>query len=128
MVIFHKTYIRLKHVHIAPSSVYGVLMMRLQSLFIALIATSTILFSTNVSARVGPAYDDGSSYGYACTHHVNGHVLLRSGPGQNYKALARMPNGSDVSIIGERTVNGWLWYKIKFCRNMGWARSDYICR
>ena len=53
--------------------------MRLQSLFIALIATSTILFSTNVSARVGPAYDDGSSYGYACTHHINGHVLLRSG-------------------------------------------------
>lgn len=52
MVIFHKTYIRLKHVHITPSSVYGVLMMRLQSLFIALIATSTILFSTNVSARV----------------------------------------------------------------------------
>lgn len=45
MVIFHKTYIRLKHVHITPSSVYGVLMMRLQSLFIALIATSTIFFS-----------------------------------------------------------------------------------
>lgn len=108
-------------------SAYGVLMMKLKSLFIALIATSAIGFSTNISAKVGPAYNGGGSYGYACTHQTNGNVLLRSGPGQNYKVLARMPNGSDVSIIGERNSNGWVWYKVKFGRSVGWARSDYIC-
>lgn len=99
--------------------------MKLKLLFIAL-ATMTAFVSLNAHA-VGPAYNGGGSYGYACTHQQNSNVLLRSGPGQKYKVLARMPNGSDVSIIGKREVGGWLWYKVKYGRLVGWARHDYIC-
>lgn len=100
--------------------------MALKSLFVALITTGAFALSLNAHA-VGPAYNGGSSYGYVCTHQANSNVLLRSGPSQKHKVLARMPNGSDVSIIGEREVGGWLWYKVKYGRQVGWARHDYIC-
>lgn len=101
--------------------------MTLKSLSVALITLGTLTLSLNAHA-VGPAYNGGGSpHGSVCTHQQNGNVLLRSGPGQKYKVLARMPNGSDVSIIDEREVGGWLWYKVKYNRLVGWARHDYIC-
>lgn len=99
--------------------------MKLKSLLMATVATG--IFALSMSAHaVGPAYNGGSTYGYVCTHQGS-NVMLRSGPGQKYKVLARMPSGSDVSVIGEREVGGWLWYKVKYGRNVGWARHDYIC-
>lgn len=101
--------------------------MNLKSLLVTMIAVGAIGFSTNASARgaVGPAYT-GGAYGYVCTHEGS-NVMLRAGAGQNHKVLARMPSGSDVAVVGERSVGGWTWYKVKFGRTTGWARADYIC-
>ncbi|MDO4450076.1 MAG: SH3 domain-containing protein [Moraxella sp.] len=41
--------------------------------------------------------------------------------------MVRMPSGSDVRVLEERNVGGWLWYKVRFAGTTGWARADYIC-
>lgn len=100
--------------------------MKIKSLLTAIAVIAIGFGTTNVHARsnVGPAYNGIS--GYVCTHE-GGNVMLRAGAGQNHKVLARMPSGSDVRVLEERTSGGWLWYKVRFAGTTGWARADYIC-
>lgn len=100
--------------------------MKLKALTMTGLVAVALTSGLSASAtEVGPAYNSGE-YGYTCTHEGS-NVMLRSGPGQKYKVLARMPSGTDINILAERQVGDWVWYKIKYGRSTGWTRADYIC-
>lgn len=50
-------------------------------------------------------------------------LLLRSSAGKT-TILARMPEYSQITVIGNNTTNGY--YKVKYNNISGWAHSDYI--
>lgn len=91
-----------------------------------LIGSAVAMTGMSAQAAVGPAYY--GSAAYACTHSVNGKVTLRTGPSRGYKARLYMPNGRDVQIIDSvNAKDGFVWYKVRYGKYIGWSRSDYIC-
>ena len=52
---------------------------------------------------------------------------VRSGAGTGYRTVARLSNGSSVTVIGEETASdGVLWYKIRFTGSQG-RRPQAMC-
>lgn len=52
---------------------------------------------------------------------------VRSGAGTSYRAVARLSNGSSVTVIGEETASdGVLWYKIRFTGSQGAQTTGYV--
>lgn len=98
--------------------------MRLSAVILGLVMMGCV--ATQAVAQVGPAYS--GNYGYVCTHNTNGTVMLRKGAGQHFGVIAKMPNGSDVSVLAQANArDGFVWYKVRYGTKTGWARSDYIC-
>ncbi len=65
------------------------------------------------------------------TAYVNATSLnVRSGPGTSYQAIAKLSQGTSVTIIGEQTgTDGVLWYQIRFTGSgelTGYVSSQYI--
>lgn len=93
------------------------------------LAISTILVSTLIfqgqAVAVGPAGN--AVTGTACTHS-GGALLLRSGAGTNFKKLASIPYGSTLVILDSvNAKDGFVWYKVRFGKKIGYSRSDYVC-
>lgn len=88
---------------------------------------STLLVSpVHARSAVGPAY--GGVTHYACTNHADGMVTVRAGAGPRFKTYDLIDNGTPVVVIAEKMgKDGFIWYKIRYGRIVGWARSDYIC-
>ncbi len=52
---------------------------------------------------------------------------VRSGAGTGYRTVARLSNGSSVTVIGEETASdGVLWYKIRFTGSQGAQTTGYV--
>lgn len=57
------------------------------------------------------------------------YVRYRSRPSTNSRIYGRLFNGDVVTVIAQREVNGWLWYKIYDPNNedrTAWVASDYV--
>lgn len=46
---------------------------------------------------------------------------IRSGPGTNYELVGSLPYGTQVTILGTKTVDGYIWGQI----DNGWIRLDF---
>lgn len=65
--------------------------------------------------------------GVVCTH-TGSNVMLRSGAGQNFRVVARMPSGAYVNVLNSvRGRDGMTWYRVNYYGRVGFARADYIC-
>ncbi len=63
-----------------------------------------------------------------CTNSASGTVLLRSGPGQKFRAINSLPNGTYVEYFATtRGRDGFGWDRVRFGRQVGWMRGDYVC-
>lgn len=83
-----------------------------------------MLFQGQANA-LGPAA--GAESCYACTHS-GGSLILRAGPGQKFKKLAGIPYGTTLPIIDSVDgKDGFIWYKVRYGKRIGYARSDYVC-
>lgn len=90
---------------------------------IAALATSPV----HARSAVGPAYGGGVTH-HACTNYADGMVTVRTGAGPKFKTIDLIDNGTPVAVIAEKMGrDGFIWYKVRYGRIVGWARSDYIC-
>lgn len=98
------------------------------ALALSLSLISALMISpAHARSAVGPAYGGGATH-YACTHDDYGMVTVRAGAGSKFKTVDLIDNGTSVAVIAEKTLkDGFTWYKVKYGRIVGWARSDYIC-
>jgi hypothetical protein len=106
-------------------------------MFKTLLASVLIAGATlPVAAQVGPGlgYTDYASrpskidYGRVCTKSYNGRLSMRTGPGQNYRKIAEVPNAQYVPLnSGEYSSDGFWWWNINYNGYNGWGRADYIC-
>lgn len=93
------------------------------------ILTATTLIASAVVMQspanaLGPAAKVSN---YACTNSGD-NLILRSGPGQKFKKLAGIPDGSALTVLDEVTGgDGMSWYKVKFGKRIGYVRYDYVC-
>lgn len=63
-----------------------------------------------------------------CTRSANGSLNVRTGPGTNFKAIARIPNGAVMAAVSsDRGNDGYRWYCVERGNVIGWVRGDYLC-
>ena len=74
------------------------------------------LANTKANTKNGTVFNVGSSG-----------LNLRREPGTKGESVVLvMPENSIVKILGERNVDGRLWYNVEFNGHAGWAAADYI--
>lgn len=83
------------------------------------------LFLQTSAYALGPA--GRVSTGYACTNSGS-NLILRAGPGQQFAKLNGIRYGTSLPILNSATGrDGMLWYKVRFGKQIGWVRYDYVC-
>lgn len=99
--------------------------MKLTKLAKILALTAMVGVSSISAYALGPAASVAN--GYVCTHS-GGTLNMRSGAGQNFKVVAKLKHGTDVSVIDSRAArDGMEWYKVRAGKSVGWVRYDYVC-
>ncbi|MCX7592390.1 MAG: SH3 domain-containing protein [Fischerella sp.] len=67
-------------------------------------------------------------YARVCTRDRYSRLNLRTGPGQDYDIIMKIPNGSTVVLLYRKhSYDGFYWWKIRYMGNQGWVRADYLC-
>jgi hypothetical protein len=106
---------------------------------IKILSTSALILAVAlpVKAQVGPGLGRTDyraqnyrpqDYGVVCTKNYNGRLSLRTGPGQNYRKIAEIPNGYGLALnSGRYGSDGFWWWNASIDGYQGWARADYIC-
>lgn len=58
--------------------------------------------------------------------HTTGNVNLRSGPGLNYESVGSVPQGTNLTYLGEVSIDerGVAWYKVDY-KGESWVSSKY---
>jgi uncharacterized protein YgiM (DUF1202 family) len=80
------------------------------------------------------ALEDGVSVDYVDCDDVKGlydaitvnpgaYLNLREGPGKNYKAIAKIPQGALVTVLDDSQAE---WYKVSFQGETGFAMAQYL--
>lgn len=89
----------------------------------ALLASSLFV---QTAYATGPAAKRGVT-GYVCTNS-GGTLILRSGPGQQFKKITNIMHGAPVTAFKEVVGrDGMSWYNVSAGRHQGWVRYDYVC-
>ncbi len=60
--------------------------------------------------------------GLVCTETVT----VRETPGAFGTPVAEEAIAHDITVLGERAMNGWLWYKVEVGGNVGYVLSTYV--
>lgn len=87
------------------------------------LAVTMLIVMAMLMSSAAMAFGAGFSAGSTATVKVRTSLNFRSGPGTNQKIIARLKNGTKVTIIS-RTNN---WYKVKLSSGkVGYVHSSYL--
>lgn len=97
-------------------------------LAVAIGFSASVLAKEETGPGLGETDREHNQVAEVCTKDKSGSLILRGGPGKEYKKVSTISNGAKI-VLDEGTYgeDGFYWWKITYKGKTGWVRADYVC-
>ena len=86
------------------------------------VITQTPVTEAPTQAPEPTTLPEASSQSYATVYTNGGNLNMRSGPGESFSVIGKVPNGATVTI----TNNYETWYYVEYNGQSGWVSGEWL--